>query len=319
MSEVRTNHDIEDVKIAFELLLDNFSKLSEKVRPRTKISSTKLGKIKKDLNNLNNLKKETLAKIIEITTKYNSINEIFSRDVDYNELDLFKLLEGTANPETESNEKYNDFFFEFSMACRFLRALQKGNEKVKINLAGECDIIVDEVLAVECKYIHSQSGIVENISKADSQIATRIANGQAKFGFVAVDLSNLIPRKKIEDFVEFTLHKFVESYAKLEAKKLISGNLVEHILLDKNFSKIVGLYSTFEIESILHEELGFSYKFGNGTMAILLQSINTFIFEYRDQVMPISTRGMTYITNPNLSQKNAANVKQFIHALAVGV
>lgn len=318
MSELRTNYDIEDIKKTFEILVDNFSKLSEKVRPRTKIPSTKLGKIKKNLKNLNILNKETLVKTIEIATKYNSINEIFSGNVEYSEKDLFKLLEGTANPETEGNEKYNDFFFEFSMACRFLRALQKDNEKVKINLAGKCDIIINEYLAIECKYIHSQSGIVDNTNKADSQIATRIANRQAKCGFIAMDLSNLIPRKKIDDFLKFTLHKFIESYEKLEAKKHISGNLIERILLDKNFSKIIGLYSTFEIESILREEIGFSYKFGDGTMAILLQSINTFILEYRDQLIPIPTRAMTYVMNPNLSQENAASVKQFIHTLAVG-
>ena len=181
MSEVRTNHLLDGIKKDFELLLDNFSALASEVRPRTRISSTKLGRIKKNLDNWLNLEKDDIAKTFEIAIKYNSINGVFSEHVHYKKSDLFKLLEGSLDPEKESDEKYNDFFFEFSMATRFLRASQKENKSVKINLESDCDIIVNDSIAVECKYIHSQAGIVFNVSKADSQVATRVANGQAKF------------------------------------------------------------------------------------------------------------------------------------------
>lgn len=317
MSEVRINHDIESIKAQYELLLENFSKLSMKVRPRTKVSSTKLGLIKKNLNKIESLDKETLIKTIEIVTKYNSINEIFSNNIKCNESDLFKLLEGSANPETERNEKYNDFFFEFSMACRFLRVLPK-DEEINVDLAGVCDIVVNDFFAVECKYIHSQSGISENISKANKQIATRIKDGQAEVGFIALDLSNLIPRAKIEDFVNFTLQRFIKGYKRLEAKKYISGDLIRHILCDKNFSQIISHYSTFEIESIVREEIGFADQFEDGMIAILLQSINTFLIEDGNQLIPFSTRSLTYIVNPNLPRENLLGVKQFINKLAVG-
>lgn len=319
MSEVRKSYSIESVKTEFDLLLDNLSKLAKEVRPRTRISSTKLGRVKKDLNNLLDLDNEEIAKTIEIATKYNSINQIFSLNVEYDKLDLFKIIEGSTSPEMEGNEKYNDFFFEFSMAARFLKAIQKNNEKVKINLAGDCDIIVDETLAIECKYIHSQAGIVANVDKADEQVAKRIANGQANCGFVAVDLSNLIPREKINNFINFTLSNFLESYARLEVKQPIRRNLLERVLSDRNFSKIIGNYFSFEVETILYEELGFSYEMGDRTMAILVQAINTFVVEYGGQVVPIPSRCMTYIINPKLGIKVTDEVKQFIHELAVGI
>lgn len=319
MSEVRKSYSIESVKNEFNLLLDNLSILVEQVRPRTRISSTKLGRVKKDLDNLLNLQNEEIAKTIEIATKYNSINQIFSKNVDYNKLDLFKIIEGSTSTETESNEKYNDFFFEFSMASRFLQALQKSNEKVQINLAGDCDIIVDEKLAIECKYIHSQAGIVANVNKADEQVAKRVAKGQASCGFIALDLSNLVPRGKISNFIDFTLSKFLESYTRLETKQPIHRNLLERILSDRNFLKIIGNYFSFEVETILYEELGFSHEMGDRTMAILVQAINTFVIEYEGQVVPIPNRCMTYIINSNLSQKVTDEVEQFIHNLAVGV
>lgn len=300
-------------------MLDNLSKLASEVRPRTRISSKKLGRVKKDLNNLLDLDNEEIAKTIEIATKYNSINQIFSLNVDCDKLDLFKIIEGSTSPETESNEKYNDFFFEFSMAARFLKSIQKNNEKVKINLAGDCDIIVDETLAIECKYIHSQAGIVANVDKGNEQVAKRIANRQANCGFVAVDLSNLAPREKINNFINFTLSNFLESYARLEAKQPIRRNLLERVLSDRNFSEIIGDYFSFEVETILYEELGFSYEMGDGTMAILVQAINTFVVEYEGQVVPIPSRCMTYIINPKLGAKVTDEVKQFIHELAVGI
>ncbi len=40
-------------------------------------------------------------------------------------------------------------------------------------------------MAIECKYIHSQKKISDNISYAIDQINKRIEDGLAEFGFIA--------------------------------------------------------------------------------------------------------------------------------------
>lgn len=319
MSEIRTNHTLEQVRVNFDLLLDNLSKIAKEVRPRTNILNTKLGRIKKDLANIESLNKNELSKTAEIAIKYNAINSIFSRDVKFNKKDLFKIIEGTSNYEKDSNDNYNDFFFELSMASRFLLALQKNNENIKINLAGDCDIILDDTLAIECKYIHSSSNMLKNIQKADSQVSTRVNDGEAKSGFIALDLSHICSRRRIDDFVDFTFNRFVENYEILKKKKRLSGDLLELILNDNNFLKIISNYIMVEVETSLYSEIGLTYKMGPHTMAIIFQSANSFVFEYQGNTRPLSTRGMTYFVNTELSSEMRNIVEKFIHKLAVGI
>lgn len=317
MSDVTSSHELSQVKGQFDILLSNLAEVLKEVRPRTNILNTKLGKIKKDLENIEQLDKYATAKVSEIVVKFNAINYIFENNIEFNKKDLVKIIEGKHNYELDSNEGYNDSFFELSMALRFLLASKE--TKPRINLDGECDIIVNDKLAIECKYIHSLSNIVKNIKKANNQIDKRIQNGQAKIGFIALDLSHICPRDKVQEFAEYTFNRFLENYQYLEKKRKMSGDILGQVLVDNNFNKIISCYIMSEIETALYGELGFSYDMGPNTSAIIFQSINSFCFEHEGRIRPITSRGMTYFLNRNLSHESTNTVKTYIHSLAVGI
>ena len=317
MSEVTTSQDISKVKQEFDVLLENLAKVLKEVRPRTNILNTKLGKIKKDLSNIERLDKYSRTKVSEIAIKFNTINSIFSNDIQYNKKELAKIIEGKHCYQLDSNEGYNDIFFELSMGIRFLLA-SKGN-KPKINLDSDCDVIVNDTTAIECKYIHSASNLIKNITKANNQINARVNNGQAKEGFIALDLSHICPRDKVDEFTNYTFDKFLENYKYLECKRKISGDIANQILANKHFRAIINSYIMSEVETALYGELGFSYKMGPNTLAIIFQSINSFCFEYKTEVIPLTTRGMSYFLNKQLTTEVHKNTQQYIHNLAVGV
>lgn len=316
MSAVKNHHSLEGAKADFDKLLLILSSILKEERPKTNILSTKLGKLKKDIENIDSFDNESAAKIFEILAKYNSINSIFADRVIYRKKDLVKIIEGRSNYVEDGDEKYNDYFFELSMAARFLLATK---DDVKINLGGICDIVVNKSIAIECKYIHSLSNLVSNIKKADDQIEKRVQDGQAKLGFIALDLSHVCPREKIKQFVDFTFERFVGNYKILKSKRRITGGIIEEILSDNNFSKIVGLYIMAEVEAALYGELGFSYAMNSNTNALIFQSLNTFFLECEGEVFPFVTRGMTYFLNGKISDKGRLWTEKFIHSLAVGI
>ena len=317
MSDVTTSHDLSQVKQEFDVLLANLAEVLKEVKPRTNILNTKLGKIKKDLENIEKLDNRSIAKVSEIVTKFNTINDIFRNDIEFNKKDLVKIIEGKHNYDLDSNENYNDSFFELSMALRFLLASKE--TKPKINLESECDVIVNDKIAIECKYIHSLSNIIKNIKKANNQIDKRVKNGQAEIGFIALDLSHICPRDKVEEFAEYTFNKFVDNYRYLETKRRISGDILDQILVDNNFKKIISNYLMCEVETALYGELGFSYDMGTNTLAIIFQLMNSFCFEYEGRIMPMAVRGMTYFLNRNLNYEQDRKVQAYIHSLAVGI
>lgn len=319
MAEVKTSHNIEVAQADFDRLLENLAKILKEVRPRANILNTKLGKVRKDLSNIDKLDNDSLAKVTEITVKYNAINNLFLHNVDYSKKDLAKIIEGKSNYEQDSNEGYNDYFFELSMGVRFLLAFKNKDANTKINLDGVCDVIVNDSIAIECKYIHSASNLVKNIQKAKNQIEQRVSDGQAKLGFIALDLSNICPRERVKEFANYTLNRFIENYEILKSKGHIQGDILEQILKDNNFYKIISNYIMVEVETSLYSELGFSYEMGSNTKAIIFQSINSFAFEYKGTVRPITTRGMTYFLNTHLSNDEALNIQKMIHSLAVGI
>lgn len=307
---------VDDIKSNFDILLNNLQKVLDEVRPRTNIYNTKLGKIRNDLSEIEKLDVESMAKLIEIVIKYNSINAIFNENIEINKYDLVKIIEGKADYTLDSNESYNDYFFELSMAIRFFKAYR--NNKVKINLNSVCDVIIDDYIAIECKYIHSISNIMKNIKKAKKQIEKRVEDSQAKFGFIALDLSHICPRKKVNEFAKFTFDRFVENYEILEKRCQNKDINIDEILEDKNFKNIIRSYIAHEIEIALFNELGFDYDLGKNVLAIIFQAKISFAFEYKDKVLPLATRCMSYFINKNLDKECYLSVKKFIHTLSVG-
>ncbi|EFF81790.1 hypothetical protein HMP0015_2742 [Acinetobacter haemolyticus ATCC 19194] len=319
MSEIKTSHEIGSVISEFDELLNNLSEVLKESRPRTDIRSTKLWKIKKDLSNIENLDLDSMAKVSELASKYNTINNIFTNNVAYNKNDLSKIIEGAQNYTQESNENYNDYFFELSMGVRFLLALKNKGISTTVNLDGVCGIIVNDEIAIECKYIHSQSNMVKNIKEAKKQIEKRIDNNQAKYGLIALDLSHICPREKVNNFANSTLNDFIEMYEMLKSKGYIEGNVLSSILHDRNFYKIISSYILSQVETSFYYELGFSYDLGASTKAIIFQSLNSFAFEHNDILIPLSTRGMTYYLNKELNEESELETIKLIHSLVVGI
>lgn len=317
LSGIKTSRKLADVIKEFDSLLDNLSKVIKEVRPRTNVLNTKLGMLKKDLLNIESLDSESVAKVSELVSKYNAINNLFTRNIEYNKVDLVKIIEGKSDYSEDGNDNYNDHFFELSMGIRLSQAIK--DERIRIDLNGACDVIINDLIAIECKYIHSPANIIKNISKAKNQIKKRVEDGQAKTGFIALDLSNIVPRNKVNEFSKITFNRFVENYESLEKKGRLTEGVLESILADKNFYKIISSYIMSEAETALYCKVPFDYDLGDTSLAIIFQTINSFSFEYKDKVMPLSTRGMTYFMNPSLSESQWNKTREFIHSLAVGV
>lgn len=291
MSEVRTSHSLEKIQQEFEHLLQNLDNLLREVRPRTNIQNTKLWKLKKDLESISEIDDQSQAKVAEIVTKYVTLNHIFNSNIQYSKKDLAKIIEGKSDYKLDSNDNYNDYFFELSMGLRFLLS---HNGKATIKFDGVCDVIINDKIAIECKYIHSKSNIIKNIRKANNQIEKRIAENQAKIGFIALDLSHVLSTEKVKEFAHSAFDKFVENYKILKSRGRIEGDIPIAISENDNFKKIISSFVMHEAETTLYAELGFDYDMGSNTAAILFQAVNTFFFEFENSGLPLTTRGMTY-------------------------
>lgn len=315
MSFVESSHSLEKIKKEFDELLNNLALVLEDMGSKTHILNTKLGHIKKDLDNVEFLNCREQIKLLEIAIKYNQVNHIFKNDISFNKKDLLKIIKGKHEYGLDSDAQYNDFIFEVSMATRFILSL---GDAAEINLDGICDVLVDD-LAIECKYIHSRKNMVQNIKKAKKQVEKRVSNGQAKSGLIALDLSHLFPVDKVNDFVNTVFELFAANHEVTVPKQGIYGSVVEAVIADSNFRNIIQSYTMHEVENSLYSELMVDYDMGQSVLGIVFQSSNTFFVEYNGQFIPVPTRGLTYNLNSRLSKKSYLKVEEFIHKLAVGL
>ncbi|HBC5016414.1 TPA: hypothetical protein KET99_000628 [Proteus mirabilis] len=319
MNNVKTISNLESIKERFDILLDNIDKKIKEVRPRSDIRKTELYKLKNELSNIEKLELHDITRVSEIVSKYLSINDLFTGDIKYNKKDLIKIIERKVENGklvADRNQPYNDFLFELSTGVRIAKAL-KGN-KAEIHLDGDCDVIVNDTIAIECKYIHELSGIHDAIRAAKKQINTRVSNAEAKYGYIAIDLSNVFLREKINEFVMLAFEKFLKNHECLVEKGHLENDILRNILSDKNFSKVIISYISHEVESLFYGELGFEYELGDNVRAILFQSVITYVFEHKNTATPVSMRGTCYFINQNLDKKLYNETKEYIHSLAVG-
>jgi hypothetical protein len=312
-----STHSMDSVKGDFQLLLDNLDGVLKRNRPRTKILSTRLGKLKKELESFHDRDRASQAKIADMVMKYNFINKLFGSKIEYKEEELVKVIEGSFDFSEDSNERYNDTIFELSMGIRFL--LSQSGDNHRINLSGTCDVVINDSIAIECKYIHSAANMLKNIKKANEQIDQRVANKEAKCGFIALDLSNIFPRDKVLTFAERTFNRFARNYEYLQNLGREFAGPLDGALKDKNLHNIISSAIMHEVETTFHSEVREPYGMGSNTLAIIIQSSNTFCFAHNGQVAPMPTRGMTYIFNPSLGNELQLKVKQMLHNLAVGI
>lgn len=327
MSLVVSNIRLEDLYFEFESLLDNLQELLIQSGSKTRISSTKFGIYKKTLQDIDKMGSSDFSNLIAIMNRYKELNIFFknSNNIIFNKKDLIKIIEGKALID-DSKEEFNNIFFELSMAIRFSKAFNK--DFFKIDLTSICDLIINDSIAVECKYIHGENRLEENIKKAIQQINSRVENGLAKFGIIALDISNLIDKEKVGKFSEEIFKEFVLSIEKLEKTSFVSDVIKEDgiyssVINNSNFRNIIKSFSSHCLEQKIYESLHVNLRnrinSEKNIVAVIFQSYNNFCFEYKNIRHPLPNRALTYFINENLDKSKHKLIEEIIHMLAVGV
>lgn len=327
MSLVVSKIKLEDVHDEFESLLDNIQELLIESGSKTKISSTKLGVYKKMLKDTEQIGPEEFANLIAIINRYKELNIFFEHqnNIIFDNKDLIKTIEGKALLD-DSQEEFNNTFFELSMAIRFSKAFDK--DLCKIDLTTICDLIINERVAIECKYIHGKNRLEENIKKAIEQINSRVENGLAEFGIIALDISNLIDKEKVRKFSQEIFQEFVYSIEKLEKNSFCSeiikkDGVYGSVINNSNFRNIIKSFSAHCLEQkfneSLHKNLKIRINNENNVVAVIFQSYNNLCFEYQNIRYPLPNRGLTYFINESLDAREHNLIKKIINSLAVGV
>lgn len=317
MSFISNKKSFETLKDEYNAFLSYLEPIIKEVRPKSTISSTKLGRYRKKLDKLESLSQDEQHKLIEIVNKLTSLNCLLNNSVNINfkKSDLFKMIEGQFAFD-DKDQEYNDTFFELSMALRFAKAT---NIESSINMNTICDVIVGDEIAIECKYIHSPKQINENISYAIKQIDKRIASGLAKYGIVALDLSNVIDIEKAKNFSDVLYADFYSGHKRLEKNE---DDVLKSILNDRNFSGILSNYLAHHVEVEFYENL-FRFpvmeKMTVNTKAIIFQATTSFSFSNTSRIIPVPVRVMPYFINPKLDEDEKHKIIKNIHSLCSGI
>lgn len=327
MSQVSTEFTFENLIESYNQLLTNIQIFLQKNQSTLQVSSTKLGVYKKKLEKILELDNQEIADLIGIVNKYLQLNFFLQEDISnikFNKENFIKAINGQHILQ-DTDEKYNNFFFELSLGSRFIKKYKKS---IEIDLDSICDIIIDNKMAIECKYIHSQKKISDNISYAIDQINKRIEDGLAEFGFIAIDLSHIIDKNKIREFAKKMFNDFLLNYEILANQSCFSNalqenGLVNSLLKDKKFIGIIQSYISHEMEVIFYNSLKnktlLKIKDNQSIKAVIFQINENFCFEKNGDLFPIPMRAMQYYINQSLSNEEYDSVEKMIHELAVGV
>lgn len=327
MNQISTEFTFENLIDSYNQLLTNIQLFLEKDQKKLQISSTKLGAYKKKLEKILDLEDQEIADLIGIINKYLQLNFFLQDDVSnikFNKEDFIKAINGQHILQ-DTDETYNNFFFELSLGSRFIKRYKKS---IQIDLSSTCDIIIDNKIAIECKYIHSQQKISENVSYAIKQINKRIEEGLAEFGVIAIDLSHVIDKNKIRKFAKKIFNNFLENYKVLADQGCFSHDLqkeglVSALLKDKKFIAIIQSYITHEMEVIFYSSFEHKVlskiKNNQSIKAVIFQMNESFCFENNGELFPIPMRAMQYYINQSLPDKEYDSVEKMIKDLAVGI
>ncbi|MDX2123380.1 MAG: hypothetical protein SFX46_00955 [Aeromonas hydrophila] len=310
---VAITKNVDDVIDKYNILLDKLQSLINSSGKKTNIYNTKLGEYKRNFEKLEELNDADLANLAGKINDYNFIYEIFDNEnIQYNKSELLKIIEGQHD---DYQHRSNDILFEFSMAVRF--AISTKNI-AKINLDTECDVIVNESAAIECKCLHNEARINDNVRKAINQINKRIADGQAKYGLVALDLSNVAVSESDKKVIYDLFYKFADDFQKITNS---GASVCRMVIQNNNFASILRAFLSHCIEAKFYQNLSKSLvedKMSNHIKAIIYQASVYFVFSYDDICIPVPIRFMNYLINPNLTSDESDDIKEKIHSLEVG-
>jgi len=315
MSFKNTIHNLDDLICDFDRLIFNLEKILNVIRPSTNIKNTRIGHIRRDLDKIFELDILKMTKLLEIVIKLNQLNIIFDNKIEFNKNDVLRLIEGKYDLSSDDEIKSHDFVFEFLMGARF--SLASGDSK-KVSLAGQGDVTVGEEIAVECKNIRGLNNLVKNVDKAKKQVETRVAKNEVKYGFIALDISNIFPTEKTQSFIQSVFENFYQNHAKLKVFQRFDQSVIDSVLEDRNFQKLAQSYIMHEADTALYSALPLRYDMGKQVFGIMFQVNRCFFIQYNEQYIPIPTRGMTYLLNSRLPEKSYKIIQDYIHSLAVG-
>lgn len=329
MSFVTSKHNINEVKSNFDEVCDFLQELLDKIGKKTSIKATKLNQYKKQLDNITNENIENYAKTLHIIQRYNYIVLTIKNNrnyFDFKEEVLIKIIEGTSEIDDLKGQS-NHLLFELEMAVRFFQLSKNNGTPVKINLSdSECDVIFDDFFAVECKYIESEKNMSNNIKKAISQAIGRVDKSQAKYGLVAVDLSNIIDIKKIDKFSQYIFSDFYSKMKELSknsyASEITNGNIELLVIENPHFQKIIEYFVASELEYCFYKNISSDIlkKLGNDmkVMAIIYQYKNIFLFKNENGLIPINNRSLGYCISDFLPKREYDLLENFIKGLVTG-
>lgn len=249
-----------------------------------------------DINNENILKHinniPVIVKLCSIISTLGSDCK-FSNDV---KNQLKKLIKREKNKK-DGSQSYQDMLFEFSIVSRFVESLNNYN----IDLSTDCDLIINQNIAIECKYIHGANKLEDNIKKARRQIYKRINSELAKIGIIAVDMSNLLSSNTFNGIID--VH---EEYSSQEEMLLKFKGFYSKHVIDK---------LDMEIGNIHNNKI---FSDSNTIHAVLLQSFNFVVIDLKDSYIPFVSRILYPIYNPSLSEEERLKLSPIIKSLEIG-
>lgn len=315
MSFVEKEYTFEGIKASFEILLENLERDFSKIKNDYNIRKSKMWKIKKDLDNFDNLDEKTKYYVLDIVFKYLPINQLFIKNIAYDKHELYKTIGGSYCLELDNKAEYNRFLFEFTTALSFALGYKKSE---KINMIGQSDVIINDEMVIECKYINSHNKIQTRVSECIKQIITRVTNEEAKFGFIALNVSELIDSNDIQIFVDFVLLRYLEKYKRIYTD-YNPEQLLKTISADNNFQKIITSYVMNDAETVVYSKLRPPIRMPENIKGMIFQAQLQIILACEDERLPIPIRGKTYHLNHDLPEDKYHEFSVMIHKLAVGI
>lgn len=326
---VKNVHNRNQILKRFYDLICCLQEVSLQGNKNANIMNTKLGYYYDLLNkyineNTSTLSDNDLLELFGLVTRFNELDYLFKKDckIQYKTSDLIEIIEGEKNIN-DGNHNYNDKFYELSMAIRFAKG---NNTSAKVDMKTICDVIIDNKIAIECKYLHSRSkkAVRDNLKKSLEQVEKRINTGLASEGFSAINATNLCNKERIRSFAKNTLKMYMDSF---ESSRLGKKEIFDYCISNRNMIGSICSYATHEASVIIHEGLDFFRsdkpnlfeRFNKNIYAVIFQVSDCMWLEYEDLYVPIQIRGLEPVFNPLISDNQKKIVMTNIKNLATGI
>jgi RNAse (barnase) inhibitor barstar len=312
---VNTVHVLDEIIDEYDRLIESIEFYMRTNQFRTNIKTTRLAKIRQDLSNWTDLASGDKCSLLEIVLKLNQINFVFDNDIEFNKDDVKRLIEGKYDLCSDESLKFHDYAFEFVMAVRFFRSF-KSDKKSFVNMNGIWDVLVNDSLVIECKNIRSKKNFRKNVETAKSQIEDRVNREGFSDGIIALDISNVLDRDVVSEFVQAVFERFSENYKMIGSCQSKGIGNIGDIYRDKNFKSIVASFIAHEAEAFVYSEIPLEIDLGENVKAIFWQVYK--VINIKGFPTPLPVRASSYLINRKLEEEEYMEVARMLGSLAVG-